>query len=42
MSRGFQGECSSLAEAEVLGMFHLHEEEFWVLAGYMLIGREDI
>ena len=42
MGRDFWGECTSLAGAEVLGMLHLHEEEFQVLAGHVLIGREDI
>ena len=31
-----------MAGAEVLGMLHLHEEEFQVLAGYVLIGREEV
>ena len=29
--RGYQGECTSLARARVLGMPHLHKEEFQVL-----------
>jgi hypothetical protein len=35
-----EGEHISLAGAEVLGMIHLHEEEFQVLAGHVLIRRE--
>ena len=31
-----------LGWAGVLGMLHLHEEEFQVLAGYVLIGREEV
>ena len=42
MGRGFQTGDISLAGAEVLGMLHLHEEEFQMLAGYVLTGREDI
>jgi hypothetical protein len=30
-----------LAGAEVLGMLHLHEEEFQVLAGHILMWREE-
>lgn len=33
LGRDFQGECTSLAGAEVLGTLHQHEEEFQVLAG---------
>lgn len=40
MSRGFQGECILLAWAEVLEKLHLHEEEFQILAGHVLIGTE--
>lgn len=29
-----------LVEAEVLGMLHLHEDEFQMLAGHVLIRRE--
>lgn len=35
----FQGECTLLAGPEVLGRLHLHEEDFQVLAGHVLIGR---
>ena len=35
----FQGECTLLAGPEVLGRLHLHEEDFHVLAGHVLIGR---
>lgn len=31
-----------MAGAEVLGMPHLPEEEFQVLAGHILIGREEV
>jgi hypothetical protein len=41
VGRGFQGECTVLAGAEVLGMLHLHEEEFQVLPGHVLIGNEE-
>lgn len=33
---------TSLVEAEVLVMLHLHEEELQVLAGYVLIGAEEV
>ena len=38
------GECTLLAGAVVLGMLHLHEEEFHVLAGHVQqsIGRKGI
>ena len=31
-----------MAGAEVLGMIHLHEEDFQVLLGYILIRREEV
>ena len=42
MGRNFGGMCASLAGAEVLGMIHLHEEDFQVLLGYILIRREEV
>lgn len=42
MGRGLEGECTSLAETGVLGMLHLHEETFWVLAGHVLIRIEEV
>ena len=42
MGRSFGGECTLLPGPEVLGMLHLHEEEFQVLAGHVLIGREEV
>ena len=38
VSRGFQGECMSLAGAEVPGTLHLIK----VLTGHVLIGREEV
>jgi hypothetical protein len=35
----FQGDCTLLAGAKVLGMLNLHEEKIQVLAGLILIGR---
>lgn len=40
VGRGFQGECTLMAGAEVLGMLHLHEQVFQILAGHVLRGRE--
>lgn len=31
-----------MAGVEVLGMLHLHEKEFQVLAGHILIGKEEV
>lgn len=31
-----------LVPTKMLGMFHLHEEEFQGLAGHFLIGREEV
>lgn len=42
MGRGFRDGCISLAGTEVLGMPHLHEEEFQELAGHVFIGREEV
>ena len=42
VGRGLWSECTSLADAEKLGMLHLHEEEFQVLAEHVLIGREEV
>lgn len=39
VSRGFQGECPSLAGAKVLEMLYLREEEFQVFAEHDLIRR---
>lgn len=39
VGRGFQGECTSLAEAEVLGTI-ICKEELQVLAGHVLLRRE--
>lgn len=42
MGRGFRDGCISLAGTEVLGMPHLHEEEFQesqVLTGQVLMER---
>lgn len=38
----FQGACTLLAGTEVLGMIHLHEEEFQVLARHILIGNKEV
>jgi len=42
MGRSFRGEWALLAGVKVLGMLHLHEEEFQVLPGHILIGREEV
>lgn len=41
VSKGYQGECTSLAWARVLGMPHLNEEEF-PYAGHELISGKEI
>lgn len=33
--RGLRGECTSVAEAEVLGMLHFHGKELQVVAGHV-------
>jgi hypothetical protein len=38
VGRGFQGVCTLLTGGEVLGMLHLHKEEFQVLA----VGRREV
>lgn len=44
MGKGFRGECTSLAGAGcwVLGMLHLHGEEFQMLAGHVFIERKKV
>jgi hypothetical protein len=39
---GFQGNSVLLAGDPVLGMLHLYEEEFQVLAGHVHIRREEV
>lgn len=40
--RVFQGDCTSLVGAKVLKMLHLHEEEFQVFAGHVLLETEKV
>ena len=40
VSRGFQGECTTLAGTKVLGMLHLHEEESRFLLDTFLYGKK--
>ena len=42
LDKGFLGECTSWARVRVLEMLYLHEEEFQVLAGHVLTGREEV
>lgn len=42
MRRDFQGECTLLAGAEMLGMLYFQKEEFQVHAEHVLIGKEKV
>ena len=42
VGRGFQGEYTLLVGVDLLGMLHLHEEEFRVLIRHVLMKSETV
>jgi hypothetical protein len=42
VTRGFQGECSTLARDKELGIPYFHEKELKMLAGHDLLRRVEV